>query len=122
MQIFLSFCISLFTAGKLLSNKHTSSNILARRFSMLITLQHQIRLTYKYLVQILYIYYLVDCIYFTLMFKVTKTSVLLSHSSQLFQAGATVCHCLTSFKVKIQLNPFCIGDGSYIDVHKFILA
>ena len=24
--------------------------------------------------------------------------------SQLFQASATVCHCLTIFKVKIQLN------------------
>ena len=42
--------------------------------------------------------------------------------AQLFQAGATVCHCLASFKVKIQLDHFCIGDGSYIDVHKFILA
>jgi hypothetical protein len=42
--------------------------------------------------------------------------------SQLFQAGNTVCHCLTSFKVKIQLDHFCIGDGSYIDVHKFICA
>ena len=40
--------------------------------------------------------------------------------SQLFQAGATVCHCLTSFKVKIQLDHCCIGNGNYIDVHKFI--
>ena len=43
-------------------------------------------------------------------------------ASQLFQASATVCHCLTSFNVKIQLDHFCIGDGSYIDVHKFIFA
>ena len=41
---------------------------------------------------------------------------------QLFQVGATVCHCSTSFKVKIQLDHFCIGDGSYIDIHKFIWA
>ena len=40
--------------------------------------------------------------------------------AQLFQAGATVRHCLTSFKVKIQLDHFFIGDGSYIDIHKFI--
>ena len=45
-----------------------------------------------------------------------------SFIAQLFQAGATVCHCLTSFKVKIQLDNLCIGDGSYIDVHKFIWA
>ena len=42
--------------------------------------------------------------------------------TQLFQAGATVCHCLTSFKVKIQLDYFCIGDGSHIDVRKFFLG
>ena len=30
------------------------------------------------------------------------------------------CHCLTSFKVKIQLDHYRIGDGSYVDVHKFI--
>ena len=43
-------------------------------------------------------------------------------SAQLFQASATVCHCSTRFKVEIQLDHFCIGDGSYIDVHKFIWA
>ena len=32
--------------------------------------------------------------------------------TQLFQASATVCHCLTSFKVKIQLDHLCIGDHS----------
>ena len=42
--------------------------------------------------------------------------------TQLFQASATARHCLTSFKVEIQLDHFCIGDGSYIDVHKFIRA
>ena len=47
----------------------------------------------------------------------------LSHDvPQLFQASATVRHCSTSLKVKIQLDHFCIGDGSYIDVHKFIWA
>ena len=42
--------------------------------------------------------------------------------SQLFQAGATVRHCLIFLKVKIQLDPFLIGDVSYIDVQKFIWA
>ena len=42
--------------------------------------------------------------------------------SQLFQASAAVCHCLTSFKVKIKLDHFYIADGSDIDVHKFIWA
>ena len=42
--------------------------------------------------------------------------------SQLFQACATVCHCLTSFNVKIHLDHYCIGDGSYIDVHEFMWA
>ena len=42
--------------------------------------------------------------------------------AQLFQAGPTVRHCLTSFKVKIHLDHYCIGDGSYIDVNKFIWA
>ena len=42
--------------------------------------------------------------------------------SQLFCASATVRNCLTSFKVKIQLDHFCIGDGSYIDIHKFFWA
>ena len=32
--------------------------------------------------------------------------------AQLFQAGATFCHCLTSFKVKIQIYHFFIGDGA----------
>ena len=41
-------------------------------------------------------------------------------NTQLFQASATVRHCSTSFKVKIQPDHFCIGNGSYIDVHKFI--
>ena len=30
---------------------------------------------------------------------------------------ATVRHCSTSFKVQIQLDHFCIGDESYIDVY-----
>ena len=38
--------------------------------------------------------------------------------SQLFHSCATVRHCLKSFKVKIQLDHYCIGDGSYIDVYK----
>ena len=38
-------------------------------------------------------------------------------SSQLFQAGATVRHCLTSSMVKIQLDYYFIGDGSYIYVY-----
>ena len=41
---------------------------------------------------------------------------------QLFQASATVRHCSTSCKVTIQLDHFCIGDWSNIDVHKFIWA
>ena len=48
--------------------------------------------------------------------------ILTYHVAQLFQASETVCHCLTSFKVKIQLDHFCIGNVSYIDVHKFIWA
>ena len=42
--------------------------------------------------------------------------------SQLFHADATVRHCWTIFKVEIQRYHYCIGDGSYIDVHKFIWA
>ena len=42
--------------------------------------------------------------------------------SQVFQAIATVCHCWTSFMMKIKLDHFCIGNGSYIDIHKFIWA
>ena len=30
---------------------------------------------------------------------------------------SSLCHCLTCFKVKIQLDLYCIGDGSYIDVY-----
>ena len=45
---------------------------------------------------------------------------IVNYVTQLFQAGATVHHCLTSFKVKIQLDHFCIGDRRYIDVYKFI--
>ena len=41
-----------------------------------------------------------------------KSSELSNWHSQLFQASATVRHCLTSFKVKIQLDHFCIGNGS----------
>ena len=32
----------------------------------------------------------------------------------MFHAGATVRHCWTIFKVKIQLYHYCIGNGSYI--------
>ena len=45
-----------------------------------------------------------------------------AHSAQLFHASATVRHCLTSFKVKLQLDHYYFGDESYIDVHKFIWA
>ena len=45
-----------------------------------------------------------------------------SHTTHLFQASATVRYCLTSFKVKIKLDHFCMSDGRYIDVHKFIWA
>ena len=41
---------------------------------------------------------------------------------QLFHAGATVGHFWTILKVKIQLDHYCIGDGSYIDFHRFIWA
>ena len=40
----------------------------------------------------------------------------LVHETQPFQAGATVRHCLISFKVKIQLDHYCIGNGSYISL------
>jgi hypothetical protein len=41
-------------------------------------------------------------------------------SSQMFQARTTVCRCLTSFKVKLQVYHYYIGYGSYITVNKFI--
>ena len=47
---------------------------------------------------------------------------LFNYYSQLFQTSYTVCHWWTSFKVKIQFDKFCIGNGSYIDVHKCIWA
>ena len=50
------------------------------------------------------------------------SSGVLSYMAQLFQASATVRHCLTIFKVKIQLNHQYIGNGSNIAVHKFIWA
>ena len=40
--------------------------------------------------------------------------------SQLLRASPTVRLCLTSFKVKIQLNHYCMGYGSYIAANKFI--
>ena len=45
-----------------------------------------------------------------------------THRTQLIQVGATVRHFLTSFQVKIQVDHFSIGNGSYMDVHKFIWA
>ena len=56
------FFISWFTAGKIKSYLRTSSNILTGQHWMLIALQHQSRLVYHYLVQIL-IYYFVVYIY-----------------------------------------------------------
>ena len=48
--------------------------------------------------------------------------ILTKQHSQRFQVGATVCHCLTRFKVKIQLDHYYYDNGSYIDVHNFIWA
>ena len=64
--------------------------------------------------------------------SISKNTKIISHEvrtgnlnvciSQMFQVSTTVCHCLTNFIVKIQLDHFCIGDGTYIDVHKLIWA
>ena len=55
----------LFTARKLRSYMHTISHILTRRYSILIKLRHQIRLSYQYLEQIL-IFDFVDGTYYSL--------------------------------------------------------
>ena len=49
-----------------------------------------------------------------------KASPRLYSRTQLFHDSATVCHCLTSFRVNIQLDHFCIGDGSYIEEKIYI--
>ena len=49
-------------------------------------------------------------IYIELALFGTKNEFARTDNAQLFQARATVCHFLTSFKVKIQLDHYCIDN------------